>query len=234
MGSIFIYMRSDKQKIIVLRKQGLSYSQISNKTGVAKSTLSSWLKNIELSKKAQERIALRVNKKSIVKLIQYNKSQTKKAQKRHALSREKGQKEFKQLKSDPLFIAGVALYWAEGYKMGAQGSRWKSVDFANADSSMITMMMRFFRKFCTESDQEFTMQIIAHANVSGKKALLHWSETTAIPIKQFLKVSRSTHIASKKVRPSNRLPFGTLHIRINNVDKFFQLIGWIDEFKKRI
>lgn len=41
----------DKQRAILLRKRGYSYSQIKNKLGISKSTLSGWLYDIPLSEK---------------------------------------------------------------------------------------------------------------------------------------------------------------------------------------
>ena len=43
--------KEDKQKALIMRKGGMSYSQIKEKLGVNKSTLSGWLQNLPLSKK---------------------------------------------------------------------------------------------------------------------------------------------------------------------------------------
>src|SRR3989344_2007289 len=43
--------KEDKQKALAMRKEGMSYSQIKEKLGTSKSTLSGWLYNMPLSKK---------------------------------------------------------------------------------------------------------------------------------------------------------------------------------------
>ncbi|MDQ5949811.1 MAG: hypothetical protein QG563_318, partial [Patescibacteria group bacterium] len=45
-----------KAQVINLRKSGFSISELSNKFGVSKSTVSTWVKNIPLSIKAKARI----------------------------------------------------------------------------------------------------------------------------------------------------------------------------------
>jgi len=38
-------------------------------------------------------------------------------------------------------------------------------------------------------------------------------------------------ISSKRKRPFNRLPYGTVQIRINNTQKFHHIMGWIEWMK---
>ena len=133
-------MRKDKNLAIDLRIRGNSYSQISKKLKVPKSTLSGWLKDIKLSSKAQSKISARVYKKSIEGLIKRNKNQTFLARERAKIIRYESQQEVANLIKNPLFVSGVSLYWAEGYKKGAEGSKWKSVDFANSDPEMIKLI----------------------------------------------------------------------------------------------
>ena len=43
--------KKDKQKVLEYRKKGYSYSQIKEKLGISKSTLSGWLHDMPLSEK---------------------------------------------------------------------------------------------------------------------------------------------------------------------------------------
>lgn len=222
----------NKSIAIKLRKTGKSYNQIREKLGVPKSTLSYWLKNIKLGKQAQDKISKRKYQTSTLKLIERNKKQT-------AIAKEKadkimllGKSEFKKYAKESLFITGVSLYWAEGYKKGAYGSKWKVVDFANSDENMIILMMKFFRKYFKIREEKIKIQIIAHPNININKAVNKWSSTTKIPKKQFIKTFSKSNISSKGVRNKKSLPFGTAHIRIYDVKYFFRIIGWIEGLKK--
>lgn len=141
-------METKKQQAIDLRKTGKSYSQIGNELEIPKSTLSLWLSEIKISKRAQALIDKRAYKKSTDALVKRNKQQTKLAQERAEVIRVAAKKEFLELSKDKMFLAGICLYWAEGYKKGAYGSKWKCVDFANSDPEMIMLLMRFFCEKC--------------------------------------------------------------------------------------
>ncbi len=224
-GSFF--MRTDKKIVIKLRKQGQSYNQISAALKVPKSTLSNWLKDIPLSAEAQAKILARTNANAIVKLIARNKRQTAISQARHQIIRQEAKKEAKKLLTDPLFLAGVSLYWAEGYKQGAHGSKWKSIDFANSDPEMIRLMMKFFIKFLGLKKTEIRIQLMLHNPKDSLKTVDFWHNLTGIPKANFIKTCHVISRASLQKR-NKKLEYGTVHIRINDVSRFFRLIGWID------
>ncbi|MDD5083907.1 MAG: hypothetical protein PHT88_03155 [Candidatus Moranbacteria bacterium] len=223
-------MRNDKDKAIRLRKTGQSYTQIQNSLHIPKSTLSSWLKDIPLSTEAQQKISTRVCATSIRSLIQRNKNQTALAKKQADDIRDNATQEVHKLSENPLFLIGVSLYWAEGYKKGAYGSKWKCVDFANSDPQMITLMMAFFRTFCIKNDSEIKIQVIAHPNIDTDTVISFWSNVTSIPKNQFIKTQLKANKSSQGKR-GNTLTHGTVHIRMYDVRLFFRIIGWIEGMK---
>lgn len=227
-------MRKDKAVAIKLRKEGKSYNQIGEALKIPKSTLSYWFSDLKISEKAQEKILERVHKLSIEGLIKRNKNQTILARERASKIRKEAKKESFKLMKNNLFLVGISLYWAEGYKKGASGSKWKSIDFANSDPEMIKVIMNFFRKFLGIKDKKIKIQLIAHQNINIKKATIFWSNLTSIPKEQFIKTYVGVSKSSKGKRNSNSLTHGTVHIRINDVKLFFRLIGWIDGLKEKI
>ena len=224
-------MRVEKQKAIKLRKQGKSYSQIREQLNIPKSTLSFWLCDLKISKEAQNTIHSRAYKKSTEALIKRNKQQTVLAKERADAIRKTSRKEVSELMKNNLFVSGISLYWAEGYKKGANGSRWKCVDFANSDPEMILVMMKFFRKICNIPIGKIRAQVIAHENVDIESAVKYWSKHTGISIDRFIKTTLPKQRISKNKRKNSNLTHGTLHIRINDVGFFFRIIGWIDGLK---
>ena len=225
-------MRSDKKQAVKLRLIGNSYKQISDILGVPKSTLSSWLKDIYLSEKAQNKIQSRLKSSSIAKLIARNKNQSILAKINHEKICKQAEKEAKKLFSDPLFLLGTSLYWAEGYKQGAYGSKWKSIDFANSDSDMIKIMIKFFVKFLNVKKSEIKVQIMIHDKNNTENAENFWHKITGIPKENFIKTFSKISISSLN-KQKRKLANGTIHIRINNVKSFFRLIGWINGVKTK-
>jgi hypothetical protein len=227
-------MRQDKTKAIKLRKAGNSYNQISKALKVPKSTLSYWFGDLKISKKSQEKILLRAYKLSTEGLIKRNKNQTVLAKKRADDIRSEAKKESLKLMDNKLFLTGLSLYWAEGYKKGAKGSKWKSIDFANSDPEMVIIIIKFFRKFLQIDDSRIKIQLMTHKNINVNKAVKFWSNLTKIPKNQFIKSCSAVSKASKGKRNPNSLTYGTVHIRINDVKLFFRIIGWIDGLKEKI
>ena len=225
-------MRTDKKAALKLRKGGKSYSQISAALSIPKSTLSIWLKDITLSQQAQNKIKSRTNANAIAKLIQRNKEQTIIAQTRYLKIREQAAIEAKGLLTDPLFLTGVSLYWAEGYKRGAEGSKWKSIDFANSDPEMVGLMINFFIKFLNIKKEEIRIQIMLHDVKNTRSAVGFWQKITGIPEKNFIRTCHAISRSSLQ-KQNKKLQYGTIHLRINNVNQFFRLIGWIDSLKRK-
>ncbi len=226
-------MRLDKQEVIKLRKSGESYGQISASLGIPKSTLSVWLKDVKLSQIAQKKIRSRTNSTAISKLIERNKNQTAIASDRQESIRTLAKIESANLLLDPLFLAGVSLYWAEGYKRGALGSKWKSIDFANSDPEMIKLMINFFTKFFEFKKTKIKVQIMLHDPKNSIAAINFWQHLTGIPKTNFFKVSTVISRASLQKR-NKKLQYGTIHLRVNKVESFFRLIGWIDGLKEKL
>lgn len=226
-------MRKDKAEAIAMREGGQSYTQISQALGISKSTLSLWLRDLSLSQEAKEKIAARVSATSIAALIRRNKDQTVLAAERALKIRIEAQNEVQTLLENKLFVAGVSLYWAEGYKKGAYGSKWKCVDFANSDPEMVSLIMLFFLQVCQVKLQDIKIQLIAHPNINVDEAVLFWSNLTCVPKEQFIKTSLSLSKYSQGKRSKNSLTHGTVHVRIYDVKLFFRLIGWIDGLKEQ-
>jgi len=224
-------MRKDKDLTIELRLQGLTYSQISEKLGIPKSTLSFWLKNIKLGRKATSKISKHIHSTKIVKLIERNKKKTEIARKKNEAIRKLGKKEAKIFFKDPLFVTGLALYWGEGYKKGAEGSKWKSIDFANSDPVMIKVIIKFFFKYLPIKKTDVKVQIMLHNPDDNEQSIKFWKGVTGLKEENFIKTSYVISKSSKK-KITTHLPYGTVHIRINNVNLFFKLIGWIDFLKE--
>ncbi|MBU2564160.1 hypothetical protein KKA23_01075 [Patescibacteria group bacterium] len=222
-------MRKDKNKAIILRKKGKSYNEITKLLNIPKSTLSSWLKDIKMSKNVEKELWNKTRKKWAENIIKFNK-------KRSEIAKEKAQKiqdlESKKIglvSKRELFLIGTALYWAEGYKK----SRWQVV-FSNSDPIMVKIIMKFFREIMKINEEKIFATIQTHTNIKEEKALNYWSKITKIPKKRFRKTYKRITPSSKGVRPINTLPYGTIRIVISDVIVINRIKGWITGIGKNI
>ena len=109
-------MRFDKQLAIELRLKGKTYNEINETLGVAKSTLSGWLRNVKLSKKIESELLNKKQRSWRKTIIVFNKKRAEKIRAKSKTDQEKWSQEIKNLTEKELKLVGTALYWAEGYK----------------------------------------------------------------------------------------------------------------------
>ena len=230
-------MRTDKEQALSLRLKGYSYSEINKKLGVPKATLSDWFTGLVLPEKAQKRIQKRVQEKSINGLIKRNKLQTHLAQKRVAEIRAKAQKEIRKLSKQDLQLIGIALYWAEGYKRPIQKNgrerTYHSISFSNTDPVMIKVFIQFLKTNLNIPTNKMHAAVRIFKHINEQYALNYWKNITGIPSQNFQKVYYGISKSSENKRPFNRLPYGTIQIRVGDTKNFQKIMGWIHGIEKQ-
>lgn len=229
-------MRTNKNTALKLRLQGKSYNEISNSLGIAKSTLSNWFTNLELPVSAKDRIKQRVRAGSLRGLLKRNKNQTHQAILRMRQARSTGKKEIEPLTLQELKLIGIALYWAEGYKRpiiykGRERTH-HPVALTNSDPHLIALFLKFLREICGVLDKQIKADIRIYKHLNEKVLLRFWQGVTKLPEANFGKVYYGISKSSLGKRPFNRLPYGTILIRVNNTPLFHKIMGWIEGLSK--
>lgn len=217
-----------REKSLDLRKQGLSYNEISRQLHVPKSTLSGWLKDLPLSKIAKNRNIEKAKLISARNIINLNRKRAAAYKTKVEAILSSYSKNLPIVKKDGLFWLGLALFLAEGGKR----EKW-SVRFVNSDPLLIKVMMRFFRQICNVKDNYFRFRIHLHKNANPDESLKFWSKIASISEKQFYKPYFAVPKSSSGKRPINRLPYGTLHLMISDAELVKKLKGWIMGLQKQ-
>ena len=188
---------AEKLEAIKLRKKGFSYSEISLKLDVSKSTVSLWLRDIELTSKQKDLIASKHRAASLVSGMVNRKIW------------EDRRKELKELYDPPLhepeFVLGLGLYWGEGSKYNSSDVR-----FSNADSEMILKFIGWIEKYFKGS--KFRVRVQHHYPNKDLEIKNWWADTLSLPKNKFDKSSFVISKASKGKR--NTLLHGTATIRL--------------------
>lgn len=210
-----------------LRRLGNTYSDISRALGgVSKSTPSVWFRDLRLSGAARRRLMSKAQQRWAENIIRYNKWRAQEARRRAEEAIARAASEIGELSRRELQLIGTALYWAEGSK----GSRWR-LRFTNTDACMVRLMMQFFRDICQVPTERFSAQIHLHPHVSERRALGFWSNLTGLSPRHFIRPQRVVSRRSRGKRPIRRLPFGTLHITIDNGDIRNRVMGWVQSLQ---
>ena len=205
---------------IELRKDGKSYTEISKILKIPKSTLSYWLKNVKISLVKKKLLLEKSRRAGFKALLKRNKLQTKLAKERAIKIKQAASLEINKIDKENLKLIGSALYLGEG------GKTPNRVDFTNSNEKIIKLMMLFFRKICKVPEEKFRVWISLYDQSKIHETKLFWSKVTKIRLEQFLKPNLTISKYSKK-RRKNKLPFGTIQVRIADVKLFHTIQGWI-------
>ncbi len=223
-------MNPNYKEALELRSHGKSYLEIKKALGIPKSTLSGWFKDLEFSSKVQGILQEkgRVAKEQFVK---FNRQRTEIIKDENQKIVKQAMENIRQLSRYELILIGVALYWAEGYKIEKQ-KRTPQICFVNSDPYMIALFLRFLREIIGAQEEKLKPTIHLYIDTDKKAIVNFWSKITRIPKKNFHFVNQISR-ASKGKRSFNALPFGTLKLVFSGRQNSFRVKGWIDALKNQ-
>lgn len=213
----------EKEKARALRGQGKSINEIVKEAGLAKGSVSVWVRDIVLTKEQKNKLSLRghtleaIENRRISRLFNENK--------RRRMIIDKAKEEINHISFDNLKIIGAMLYLGEGSKTNRGSAK-----LSNSDPIVIKMIMKFFREVCAVPEDKFRAHIHTFENADVEATEKYWSKVTRIPRRQFYKTYIKQSIASLHKRKT--LPWGTCEVGVNDTKLFLTIMGWIERIKE--
>jgi transposase-like protein len=206
-----------------LRKKGKSYKEISRLLGIPKSTMHYWFKDLLWSQKIKDALTekeAKLSRKRIKKVVKANKEKWLKWRKD---CREEAKKEFPGLKTSPLFVAGLMLYWGEG-----DSNLKNTARLTNTDPRMISLFCKFIVEILKVPKIDIRAHLTIYPDLSEEKCKKYWSNEIKLPINQF---DKTQTIYGK--HPTRRLENGICSIRVpKSCGLKEKIFVWIDLFSK--
>lgn len=167
----------EKQKAIELRLKGMSYSQIKEKLGISKSTLSGWLLNYPLS----SRRIRELRDKNPRRIENYRNTMRKKREKRIQFIYDSVSKQLGELNDREMLVAGFFLYWGEGSK-----TRNSTVSLSNTDAGMIRFFIKWLKHMKVPKNK-LSIKLHLYSDMDKEKEMNYWSKEIKLPLSQFTK-----------------------------------------------
>lgn len=218
-----------KPNIISLRKSGKSIREIHLLTGLAKSTVSIWCREVILSERHKKRLHEKMKKMGYLgrlKGAQVNKDKKIRAQKDAVVW---AQDMVGHLSKRDFFIAGIALYWAEGSKAVTT----TGFIFVNSDPVMIRFMYEWLVDIIHIPKEELTAQISIneiHRDRIGK-VLNFWSHLLDLAPGRFSKTFFAQSV-QKKVYENHDVHYGVLRLSVRRSTLLkYKVLGLINIMK---
>jgi len=125
---------------------------------------------------------------------------------------------------NPLFVAGLTLYWAEGDSKAKNPFR-----LTNTDPRMIALYTKFLTEAIDIPKESLRPAIILYPDLSEKECLTFWSKVIGVPKTQFYKTQ-----FIKGRHPTKRLSKGICMITCGNGQLKEKVTVWIDLLSKKL
>ena len=170
-----------------LRALGHTYAEIAELTGASKGSISLWVRDVTMTHDARDRHLVRLRDARAAA----GRGSSRRADSRRDAVRAAAQRELGIRSARDLFVAGVALYWAEGSK-SKPWRRQSRVVFINSDLSVVRLFLDWLDLVgVDESDRSYRLNIHESADVSTQQAW--WACQLRLPLASFSRPTLKRH-----------------------------------------
>lgn len=204
-----------------LRRAGHSVKEICRELGVAKSSVSVWVRDIPLT---DEQI-LALKRRNPIYHGQHKGSEA--VARKHRNLRQQYQEEgrAKAKQGDPLHLAGCMLYWGEGAKAR------NSLKFSNSDAAMLQYYMRFLRESLNIRDEQIIIRIVCYLGNGLEKEdiVAYWLNILDLPENCVAQIVANVQPSSSQQK-GRKLLYGTCEVSVHITQIVQHVFGAIQEY----
>lgn len=201
------------------RDEGRSIKEIARLLGVSTSSVSHWVRDVELTDAQHSALQARNRLHERQRLARA--AMAAKARARRVAAQQEGRRRARSL--GRRYVAGCMLYWAEGSR--------NRIVFTNSDPAMAQFFVEFIREFF-DIDRErvrLTCNLFADHEARQQEIENFWLRTLGLPRSCLCKstVNHYSRYSQKKRR--NKLPYGTCRIVVHSTEIAQTIYGSIQE-----
>jgi hypothetical protein len=203
------------------REEGLALKVIARQLGVAVSSVSRWVRDIELT---EAQIAVLAAGNPIYN--QQRRGRGGRAERARA-DRLAAQAHGRELAKgdDALHRQGCMLHWAEGSRAR------NTVTFTNSDGDMVVLFVRFLRECYGVRDDQFTLTVNCFLNngLTLQDVEGWWLDRLQLPASSLRAAAVNRPSSASRFR-GNTLPFGTARVCVHSTFIVQSIYGAIQEY----
>lgn len=187
----------ERVQAVEMRKQGMSFNEISAKLGVSKSTLNRGLDGIELTEEQKQRF----RRQAVLAGRRWSE-----------IWRDKHDAVFQSYSpplANPRFMLGLGLYWGEGAKSDAS-----TVSITNSDPDVLRVFLAWMEEFFPGEYERMAVCIHHHRPEEDERVRNWWSAKLGLDLACF---RRSCFAVSRSSKRCRHLEHGTARINIRGM-----------------
>jgi hypothetical protein len=191
--------------------------EIARILGVSLSSVSLWVRDIELEDVQQASMRSRAARRRGKASAAWARSRRRRAQ-------EAGRRQARR--SDLLHMAGCMLFWAEGSR------ERNAVIFTNSDPAMVRYFARFLREcFALEDERmRITCNLFADHEERQREIEDFWLNAVGLPRSQLNKSIVNIYSKHSQKKRRNKLPYGTCRLVVCDTAVVQSIYGALQEY----
>jgi predicted transcriptional regulator len=205
------------------REEGRSIKEIAALVGVSVSSVSVWVRDIELTDEQVQ--ALRLRNPAINQRLAAWRSNSERARVRRRAYQQEGRALARE--SAPGHAAGVMLYWGEGDK----GNK-NSVRISNSDPYVLRFFLRFLREHfgVQPSRVRITCHLFADHLERQREIERYWLDLLGLPPTALRPSILNVYSKHSQKKRRNKLPYGTCRLAVHDTRIVQSILGSIQEY----
>jgi len=216
-------MHKDRQKAVELRGAGKSYRKIHAELGVPVSTLSKWFSKEEWSRNLRQKLVREGELNRRIRMRELNEIRGTRLVRLYERAREEAHQEFRYLRYDPLFIAGLVLYYADGERTSKSALRLSS-----SDAEKALLYFHFLKKACGIPAEKIRASLFIYPGQDDQSNKRFWGFALG-PTVRFTKSTLvpGTHSAQK-------LRYGICTLTVSSSYLKTKMLEWLKILPKEL
>ncbi len=211
-------------RLASLRAQGLDCEEIATALGVAKSSVSLWVRDVPRPPRLSD---AECRKRAAEGVERYWAAERSVREAKRAADREAAAAQIGDLSDRELLIAGAIAYWCEGTK-NKPHRRSDRVVFMNSDPALIQFFLRFLAAAQTPPG-DLAFRVYIHETADLGSAELFWLKITGAKPEQFHRPALKRHVPKTERKNVGEDYHGCLRIEVNRSSRLYRKIeGWAE------
>jgi transposase-like protein len=205
-----------------LRTQGYDYQEIAERLGVAKSSVSLWVRDMPVPPRLSYE---ECRKRAAAGVGRYWTAERAIRDAKRASERAAAAAEIGELSDREILIAGALTYWCEGSK-NKPHRRSERVTFINSDPGLITFFLRFL-EVAGVPGSDLILRVYIHETADTEAAQRFWLELTGAEPSQFRSPAMKRHNPKTVRKNIGGTYYGCLRIDVRRSGELYRKIeGW--------
>jgi hypothetical protein len=201
----------------------MSVKEIARVVGVAPSSVSLWVRDIPLTPDQLE--SLRQRNPAYNNQLRGASRNAERGRAQRLAAQREGRARMRL--GEPLYVAGVMLYWAEGDKSSRNAAR-----ITNSDPEVLRLFMRFLRECFEVQDERMsvTCNLFADHLATQRAIEQFWLDTLDLPRARLCKSFVNVYSKYSQKKRTNKLPYGTTRVVVHSTQVVQNIFGAIQEY----